>query len=66
MGFNDFDTSAISQVMEGKLYFAVLHRQNAVKASWLPCPAVCFSIDKELVYFIRILIYVLYLIVIVI
>lgn len=50
MGFNDFDTSAISQVMEGKLYFAVLHRQEAVKASWLPCPAICFSIDKELVY----------------
>lgn len=50
MGFDDFDNGGISQVMEGKLYFAVLHRQDDIKASWLPRPAICFSVDKELVY----------------
>lgn len=50
MGINNFDKSGISQVLEGKLYFAVLHRQDDIKASWLPRPAICFSVDKELVY----------------
>eukprot|EP01018_Ginkgo_biloba_P016891 Gb_00815 [translate_table: standard] len=48
MGLKDFEKSGIAEVMEGKLYFAVLQRQDDLKVSWLPRPAICFSVDNEL------------------
>uniref|UniRef100_A0A0D6R8Z1 protein-tyrosine-phosphatase n=1 Tax=Araucaria cunninghamii TaxID=56994 RepID=A0A0D6R8Z1_ARACU len=42
----------ICQVMEGKLYFCVVQRgeNKDARASRLPRPAICFSVDDELVY----------------
>lgn len=44
------ERSGISEVVKGKLYFAVLHRPEDLKANCLPGPAICFSVDNELVY----------------
>eukprot|EP00249_Psilotum_nudum_P021677 c28198_g1_i2 orf=1171-2874(-) len=50
MGPRDIERNCIREIISGKLYFAVLHKPEDLKASWLPGPAICFSIDDELVY----------------
>eukprot|EP00252_Welwitschia_mirabilis_P018779 TRINITY_DN4199_c0_g1_i12.p1 TRINITY_DN4199_c0_g1~~TRINITY_DN4199_c0_g1_i12.p1 ORF type:complete len:577 (+),score=41.26 TRINITY_DN4199_c0_g1_i12:322-2052(+) len=46
----DADDRAVSEIIEGKLYFAALQRQADVKVSSFPRPVICFNVDNELVY----------------
>ncbi|XP_024530219.1 dual specificity protein phosphatase CDC14C isoform X3 [Selaginella moellendorffii] len=42
------DRSGVCEVIKGKVYFAALQRPDDLKGSWLPRPALCFSVDNEL------------------